>query len=144
MLNVFIMNTVQSLAVILALLGVFRWNRHPTTGEPPLGVSGYACSIIGHDICYFGGWCGHEYCYHNSLNTLNVDDFTWKELFPTSITFGPMRKSDPGMLTFDNRLLVVGGAKISFQEDPLPSASCEESDGWIYTNEHHFYDREEG
>ena len=138
------MNTVQSLAVILALSCVCRWDRHPTTGQPPLGMAGYACSSIGHDIFYFAGYCGHEGCRHNCLNVLNVDDLTWRELFATSDTTGPMRKNGCGMLAFHNQLLAVGGAGVSFPKDPLPSASYEKHRDWIYTNEHHIYNREGG
>ena len=138
------MNTVQSLAVTLALSCVCRWDHHPTTGEPPLGVIGYACSSIGHDIFYFAGYCGHDKCRHNSLNILNVDDFTWRELFPTSDTTGPMRKSYCGMLAFHTQLLMLGGNGGSIPKDPLPSATYEKYTDLVVTNEHHIYDREGG
>ncbi|XP_011406875.2 PREDICTED: probable serine/threonine-protein kinase drkD [Amphimedon queenslandica] len=34
-----------------------RWEQKPTTGNPPLGVSGYAAAAIGRVIFYFAGWC---------------------------------------------------------------------------------------
>ena len=44
-----------------------RWEQKPTTGNPPLGVIGYAAAAIGNQIFYFGGYCGHDDCRHNSL-----------------------------------------------------------------------------
>ena len=48
-------------------LGTGRWEQKPTTGNPPLGVDGYAAADIGNEIFYFGGGCNHDKCYHNSL-----------------------------------------------------------------------------
>ena len=131
-------------SAILALSYVYRWNRKPTTGEPPLGVVGYVCDYINHDIFYFAGYCGHDECRHNSLNVLNVDSFTWKEVFPSTDTRGPMRKGYSSMLSFENHLLAVGGSGVSLPGDPSPSATYEKGGGYIYTNEHHIYDTEGG
>ena len=48
-------------------LGTGIWEQKPTTGNPPLGVRGYAAATIGREIFYFGGDCNHGNCYHNSL-----------------------------------------------------------------------------
>ena len=140
----FITNTIKPLAVILAFSCVCRWDHHSTTGEPPLGVANYGCCSIGHNIFYFAGHCNHPHCRHNSLNVLSVDDFTWKELLPTSDATGPMRKSGCGMLAFHNWLLAVGGGGESLPKDPSPSATYKKDGDIIYTNEHHIYDREGG
>ena len=138
------MNSVQSLLMIQAMSCVCSWDHQPTTGEPPLGVMYYSCASIGHDIFYLGGYCGHDGCRHNSLNVLNVDKFTWKELFPTSDIAGPMRKDGCGMLAFHDALFTVGGVGVSFPIHPSPSATYEKYSGMIYTNENHIYDREGG
>ena len=44
-----------------------EWVQKPTTGDPPLGVWGYAAAAIGREIFFFGGSCNHHDCYHNSL-----------------------------------------------------------------------------
>ena len=75
-----------------------NWRQYPTTGDPPLGVSSYASAVIDNNIIYFGGWCGHEKCYHNSLTSLCVDTMQWKELSPTNPDTGPMMKSGCGMI----------------------------------------------
>ena len=48
-------------------LGTGRWEQKPTTGNPPLGVVNYAAAAIGNEIFYFGGFCNHAGCRHNSL-----------------------------------------------------------------------------
>ena len=48
-------------------LATGRWEQKPTTGNPPLGTEGYAAAAIGNEIFYFGGYCNHLGCYHNSL-----------------------------------------------------------------------------
>ena len=48
-------------------LATGKWEQKPTTGNPPLGVEGYAAAAIGNEIFYFGGYCNHPGCYHNSL-----------------------------------------------------------------------------
>ena len=91
-----------------------RWEQRPTTGTPPLGVTGYASTSIGNNIYYFGGYCNHDDCYHNSLYRLNVNSLVWTELSPTTPLRGPMMKSHCGMVGVrmdDGRayLVVVGG-----------------------------------
>uniref|UniRef100_A0A1X7SML3 Uncharacterized protein n=1 Tax=Amphimedon queenslandica TaxID=400682 RepID=A0A1X7SML3_AMPQE len=44
-----------------------EWVQKPTTGDPPLGVCGYAATVIRNEIFFYGGYCGHDDCYHNSL-----------------------------------------------------------------------------
>ena len=44
-----------------------EWVQKPTTGDPPLGVWGYAAAVIRNEIFFYGGDCGHYSCYHNSL-----------------------------------------------------------------------------
>ena len=40
------------------------WRHQPTSGAPPLGVSGYGCTAVGDTLHFFGGWCYHGDCYH--------------------------------------------------------------------------------
>ena len=90
-----------------------RWEQKPTTGTPPLGVGGYAAAAIGNEIFYYGGWCGHPSCYHNSLFSFNVDTFNWKELSPTTHHHGPRMKSLCDMVAVqldgEDYLVVIGG-----------------------------------
>ena len=89
------------------------WSSQPARGTPPLGIIGVSCTTINNNIYYFGGWCGHGTCYHNSLNCLDTLTLQWKELQSTnnnSVTkrgYGGMivmgREGEP------QQLLVIGG-----------------------------------
>ena len=92
-----------------------QWSTQFTNGNPPLGVMSYLCSAVNDKIYYFGGYCGHSTCYHNSLNELNVSTFTWKELQPTKSNIPVMKRANGGMVSISfkaegiNCLLIVGG-----------------------------------
>ena len=90
------------------------WIRRETSGTPPLGVSGYCCAAVGDLLYYFGGYCGHDKCYHNSVHKLSTSSLQWMMLSPsTSESGAPMRKSDSGMVAFrdgeEDILCVVAG-----------------------------------
>ena len=106
-----------------------RWEQKPTTGTPPLGVYDYAAAVIGREIFFFGGYCGHGDCYHNSLFSFNVDTFNWKELSPTSPHHGPMMKSYCGMVAvqFEGEayLVVIGGSNYNSQPGTQRGAQYE-------------------
>ena len=121
-----------------------RWEQKPTTGTPPLGIIGYASAVIGREIFFFGGYCGHGECHHNSLFSFNVDTFNWKELSPTSPHHGPMMKRLCGMVAvqFDNEayLVVIGGSNGREQQPGTQRGAQYESDNdYQYCNEIHYY-----
>ena len=122
-----------------------RWEQKPTTGTPPLGVYNYAAAVIGRDIFFFGGDCGHPGCYHNSLFSFNVDTFNWKELSPTSPHHGPMMKRYCGMaaiqLEEEAYLVVIGGSNKKGQQSCTQRGAQYESDdsSFQYCNEIHYY-----
>ena len=93
-----------------------------TTGTPPLGVIGYAAAAIGNEIFYYGGYCGHPDCFHNSLFSFNVNTFNWKEISPTTRHHGPMMKWHCGMVAVqldgEDCLVVIGGAGPSDNNTP--------------------------
>ena len=121
-----------------------RWEQKPTTGTPPLGIEGYAAAVIGREIFFFGGYCGHTGCsqYHNSLFSFNVDTFNWKELSPTSPHHGPMMKSSCGMVAVqlegEAYLVVIGGSNYNGQSGTQRGAQYE-SGILQYCNEIHYY-----
>uniref|UniRef100_A0A1X7TQ56 Protein kinase domain-containing protein n=1 Tax=Amphimedon queenslandica TaxID=400682 RepID=A0A1X7TQ56_AMPQE len=122
-----------------------RWEQKPTTGNPPLGVSDYAVAAIGNEIFYFGGGCGHDICYHNSLYSFNVDTFSWKELSPTTSRHGPRMKYLCDMIAIkvngEDYLAVIGGVgpySINAPEQP----GAQYSSGW--NNEINFYKHSSG
>uniref|UniRef100_A0A1X7TSU4 Uncharacterized protein n=1 Tax=Amphimedon queenslandica TaxID=400682 RepID=A0A1X7TSU4_AMPQE len=127
------------------------WSSQPTSGTPPLGIRGVSCTTINNNIYYFGGFCGHGKCYHNSLNCLDTLNLQWKELQPTgndSVT----KKGYGGMIAMGSegepqQLLVIGGlAPIStttehhqFEYHKIPSR-----DDRLRTNEHNIYNLSSG
>ena len=122
-----------------------RWEQKPTTGTPPLGVYGYASAVIGREIFFFGGYCGHDVCHHNSLFSFNVDTFNWKELSPTSPHHGPMMKKWCGIVAVQLKdeayLVVIGGSNRMVQQSGTQrGAQYESDDGFVqYCNEIHYY-----
>ena len=132
-----------------------KWKQQPTNGKQPLGVTRYASTVIGNRIYYFGGYCYHDMCHHNSLNLLTTDSLTWFNLFSTNPDNGPMLKSSSGMIPFildgEDYLLVVGGFGPR-PKSPQPGAQYHSSSKRlheffiakfinvdIFTNEHHYY-----
>ena len=120
-----------------------NWKQQATSGIPPLGVSGYACVAVDSDLHYFGGACGHDDCYHNSVHKLSTSSYQWKVLAPTTTEDrGPMKKRYCGMVAFkDGRedfLFVVGGEG-SIPSTHQPSARYEQDGAFTYTNEQHMF-----
>ena len=120
-----------------------QWSTKPTSGKPPLGVRGYSCNAVNDNIYYFGGWCGHDICNHNSLNALNTVTATWKELQPTNDDIPVMKRGYGGMIAIEDDgvhcLLVIGG-KGSPPTVELPNTQYVKlSDGHVRTNEHNMY-----
>ena len=126
------------------------WKQQSTNEKPPLGVWGYASTVIGNRIYYFGGYCSHDKCCHNSLNSLTTDTLTWNELFPTNSNMGPMMKSSSGMIPLkfneEDYLLVVGGIglcpTILKPDDQYGDKGIIGS--YVLTNEHHYYQLSSG
>ena len=121
-----------------------RWEQKPTTGTPPLGVYDYAAAVIGREIFFFGGDCGHPGCYHNSLFSFNVDTFNWKELSPTSPHHGPMMKRYCGIVAVqlegEAYLVVIGGSNGKGQQPGTQRDAQYESRIYSqYCNEIHYY-----
>ena len=50
-------------------------------------------------IYYFGGYCGHDLCFHNSLNELNISTLTWTQLQPTDDSITVMKKVYGGIMS---------------------------------------------
>ena len=129
-----------------------NWRQCTTTGNPPLSVVGYGSAAIGNNIIYFGGWCGHEGCYHNSVHSLCVDTMHWKELSPTNRHAGPMMKCYGGTIAVKidgkNYLLVIGGQGTSVNTPHQDNAQyinkVKERSHLIRTNEQNYFDLSTG
>ena len=121
-----------------------KWNNQSTRGSPPLGVTGYFCTTVDDKIYYFGGYCGHDECFHNSLHELNISTLTWTQLQPTDDRIVVMRRSSGGMISSKEEgrhcLLLIGG----FGSPPsihLPHVQYYQlPNDRISTNEQNIYD----
>ena len=124
------------------------WNSRPTNGSPPLGVKGYSCTSSNDKIYFFGGWCSHDHCYHNSLNELDISTLTWTQLQSTDDSIKVMKRGYGGIMSSEQEghhyLLFIGGhgsppsTQLSdVQYYQLPS-------GIARTNEQNIYDLKTG
>ena len=122
-----------------------------TRGTPPLGIRGVSCTTINKNIYYFGGFCGHGSCYHNSLNCLDTLTLQWNELQPTSNN-SVNKRGYGGMIVMGSegepqQLLVIGGLAPTstttryhqFEYDEIPSR-----DDRLRTNEQNIYNLSSG
>ena len=133
---------------LLSSVDVFQvdcgdWTWQATSGTPPLGVSRYCCTAVGDSLYYYGGYCGHYGCYHNSVHKLSTSSLQWMMLSPsTSESRAPMRKIGCGMVAFrdgeEDILFVVAGSgpTPSYHQ---PGAQYEAAGDVIWSNEHHMF-----
>ena len=120
-----------------------KWDIKPTRGNPPLGVVRCSCTRLNNKIYYFGGWCGHGNCFHNSLHELDTSTLTWTQISPTDDRRPVMKRAYCSMMLTEyggvHRLLVIGGTG-SPPSTKLPQAQyIQLSSGKIRTNEQNLY-----
>ena len=121
-----------------------KWNCRLTNGSPPLGVKGYLCTSSNDKVYFFGGWCHHDRCYHNSLNELDISTLTWTQLQPTDDSITVMKRGYGGIMSSEQAehhcLLVIGGIG-SPPSTQLPQAQYYQYyGGSVSTNEQNIYD----
>ena len=122
-------------------LSTADWSSHLTRGTPPLGVIGYSCTTSHSNIYYFGGWCGHDLCYHNTLNVLNTIKMQWTSCSNAEQLL--MKKAGAGMISleFDGAeyIFIIGGIG-STPTDYHPQFQYEQlKTGHVRTNEQLLY-----
>ena len=122
-----------------------NWRQVKTTGQPPLGIRGYACASIGEKLYYFGGFCGHDWCRHNTLSCLNICTHAWEHVGIDNARHGPMKKSRSGMVSFHedgvDYLCVFGGTGLlcSANQTDAFYIPWKENPDWGWTNEIHIF-----
>uniref|UniRef100_A0A1X7SK19 Uncharacterized protein n=1 Tax=Amphimedon queenslandica TaxID=400682 RepID=A0A1X7SK19_AMPQE len=83
----------------------------PLTALPPLGPIGYSSTTRNSDIFFFGGYCGHDLCYRNDVNSFNSLTYEWSNIIPTSDAV--MKRSTGGMVCMESMgteyLFMIGG-----------------------------------
>uniref|UniRef100_A0A1X7TGB8 HTH CENPB-type domain-containing protein n=1 Tax=Amphimedon queenslandica TaxID=400682 RepID=A0A1X7TGB8_AMPQE len=89
-----------------------HWSSHVTRGtSPPLGAIGYFCTTRNNDIFFFGGYCGHDFCYYNDVNSFNSLTYEWSNIIPTSDAV--MKRGYGGMMCMESMgteyLFMIGG-----------------------------------
>ena len=119
------------------------WEEYPTTGVPPPGLCGGACTSLLDSLYWFGGGDGES--DHNSLHRLDPTTLEWRELQPLNQAHGRMRNAGCGIVPFlHDKLAVFGGYGLPtgrtqpgamFTEDTLNYI-----DGWGWRNELHVFD----
>ena len=115
------------------------WDQKPTTGTPPQGTYAYSSIAIGKELFFFGESGTGD--YQNSIHSINVDTFHWRELSPSSSDRGPMMKAYCGMVSahFDGEdyLAIIGGVRSSSINTPKqPDAQYSD---YGRCNEIHYY-----
>ena len=120
-----------------------QWITRRTTGTPPLGVRAYCCTAIKDQLYFFGGWCGHDDCDHNSITQLDAVKLQWRELEPTDANRPVMRRAYGGMISFEHdgvhHLLMIGGYGSKPAVKLLHNKYIKLPNGNWCTNEHSMY-----
>ena len=123
-----------------------RWSSHLTRGTPPLGVACYSCTTFRSNIYYYAGWCGHDHCFHNSLNVLNTLTMSWTQLHPNDESM--MKKAYGGMLSLEfdgtDYLFMVGGLGSTAPAVKHPQFQYEQLNDRVLTNEQLLYNLSNG
>ena len=115
------------------------WQQTPTSGEPPPGILGASCDVIGLQLYHFGGQDRYNY-YHNTIHCLNTIDLSWSATTPTHMQEAPMRKDGSRILVYANNLVVSGGRGVLPELfDPNKYVPDPEFEGLGWTNEVHCF-----
>lgn len=121
------------------------WHNMPTTGDFHSGIQGYACTTIGNNLLFFGGYCGHDDCYHSNTSQLDSSTLIWSNLVCSDDQFGPMKKAYCGILSFTcseghDYLFIIGGQgpPPRYRQDNAEYCELLMGDS-LRTNEQHLY-----
>ena len=116
------------------------WSRRLTRGpHPPAGLSNGGCAMSVHNLYLYGGYdknlssCGDLY-------ELNTQTWQWRKLSDGSAG-GPGKKWGCKMISYQDQLLVVGGAYDDMPNSRQARATFEEDEfgTFVRTNEVHGY-----
>ena len=124
------------------LLESWSENKPSGGGPPPPGLYAGSCTSTSDHLYLYGGQDGSH--YHGSLHQLDTKSWSWKQQLSSA---GPMSKSDCGMVTYGNMLVLFGG--FGFPSGPTqPGAEFiiyeKSTSGIGWTNELHTFDLKEG
>ena len=128
------------------------WSSQITTGTPPLGVRGVSCTTNINNIYYFGGYCGHDNCHHNSLNRLDTLTLQWRELQSTGNN-SVNKRGYGGMMLMESedepqQLMIIGGrvllSAITLFHHQFQYIKLADEDDRALTNEQNIYNLSTG
>ena len=120
------------------------WREITTTGTPPEGLYGGTATYFDHFLYTYGGHNGTSYSC--SLNQLDTRTYTWTQL-SSQHECGPMRKTECGIIYYNNSLIICGGFGIPSSENQAGSQFIKSTafiDGSGWTNEIHMFNISEG
>ena len=119
------------------------WQQKHTTGSPPHGIFNCAFAVVGRRVVVYGGYCGHDTCYHNSLHELNTITLEWIVLAPSEAAGAPMKKDGCGIVVYsrsgEEQLYVFGGYGLLNSASHPTARYKDDYYGRGYTNELHIF-----
>ena len=119
------------------------WEKVSTTGTPPPGVFGAACTAVGSKLYHFGGNDGNQ--NYNVLHCLDTKTKVWSSITPNNPEASPMMKHSMAVTSYKKLVVFIGGygeiptnchQDVHYVDDP-----DREGGGW--TNEVVCYDTEQ-
>ena len=116
------------------------WMRKLTSGpHPSAGLNGGACAMSGHNLYLYGGFDMKD-CNSGKFYELNTQKWWWRKLFDWSAG-GPGKKRGCRMISYQDQLLVVGGAYDKMPSSRQAGARYENDTvtNFVFTNEVHGY-----
>ena len=84
-----------------------QWEEVRAEGPPPPGLYRAACASAGHHLYVYGGYDGNQ--HSDCLHRLDTKTSTWTQLAAGSDLGGPMCKSNSGMVSHGEELVLFGG-----------------------------------
>ena len=127
-----------------------KWKVTETSGVnflPPQLLSDGACASSDHHMYIYGGaffdvTAGSE--FYSSLFKLDATSLQWSELSRPGGKEAPMAKRACQMVYCNNKLVLFGGCFDQRKVPTRPGAEYKRSIGYIFTNELHTFDLDEG
>ena len=119
------------------------WEKVSTTGTPPPGVCGAACTAVGSKLYHFGGADGNQ--NYNVLHCLDTKTKVWSSITPNNPEASPMMKHSMAVTSYKKLIVFIGGygdiptnrhQDVNYVDDP-------EREGECWTNEVVCYDTEQ-
>ena len=114
------------------------WTRWVTSGpHPPAGLKCGGCAMSGHNLYLYGGYDNNN-CNCGDLYKLDTQTWQWTKLCDGSAG-GPGKKYWCKMISYQDKLLVVGGIYDEMPSSRQARARYVEKGSAVHTNEVHGY-----